>query len=952
MKKRMIALICMSVLLMGMLSACKQQKEPMEEVLAGNEGVEVVPESQEPIKEETPMEDPEELTPEASVPSEEEGGEETIVENAPTVEESSVEGTLEDPVLALPADPEDKFYCNATLEDDFEPGIVDISLTKKVSDPYKRWADEVFGCVEFETIKLSTLIPSDGACYYDLENFHQQYTIVLKEKTKEAVLEAIKKLESLDYISSASPSFIIEFDPEIPGEVKNDTNKVDQLSAVSSAVPNVQSGRVFKDRFTAQQYAINKMFLPAAWHITTGEIETIQVAVMDSGVDFSHDDIRDYGDSWGIDYTSDKETYGTGSSFWDQTGHGTHVAGIIGAEGNNNDGITGVAWNISLASVKVFETEVKTDGTLKNVTNSSILKNAINYCGSKNVKIINFSGGDATINNVVNTELNNAINSFPGLFITSAGNDGNNNDIIPYYPCNYSSDKIIAVAAVDGNDQLWEDSNYGATTVDLTAPGYQIYSTVPDNDYALWSGTSMAAPQVAGVAALIWSINPSLTAAQVKSAIMNGVDPVSGLSGKCVTGGRINALKALANSMTSHTMDAMIGDVDGDGCDDLVIPASYHGNLKLSVVRGTSNGMFLRSEDLFTTDIFRTAVSYFLKDVNGDGKDDVIVHYASGEKRQLMVYTAKGDGSFYAGVLLSSVRTHSDEYPCSLFSDDVTGDGKADFIVHWRNGSGKRCIMVYKGISSGGKGTFQEGMYSLTSTYNYVHTDPVYVGDVNGDGRADLVVHWQSNNKRQLLTFTANTDGTFSAGINLSSARTHNPSVYPSKLYLADATGDGKNDFIVHWRDTNGKRNIMIYKGIAYNGVAHFEDGYYALNSTRSYVEADPVYTGDVNGDGRADMLVYWNSGGYRQVLVYYANSSGNYNEAVNTATDELYDPTTYPNTRHIMDANGDGKMDFVVRWRRPDLCTSIHNYSGTTSSGVSQATATQLQMFPYYAYW
>jgi hypothetical protein len=259
--------------------------------------------------------------------------------------------------------------------------------------------------------------------------------------------------------------------------------------------------------------------------------------------------------------------------------------------------------------------------------------------------------------------------------------------------------------------------------------------------------------------------------------------------------------------------------------------------------------------------------------------------------------------------------------------------------------------MTYKGLANtAGKGTFEEGMYSLTSVFNYVHTDPVYAGDVTGDGRTDLVVHWQENGKRRLLSYTANADGSFTEGNVIYSERSHNPDVYPCKLYMADATGDGKQDFIVHWCDSNNKRNIMVYKGVSLNGTAQFEEGYYALSSTRAYVEEHPVYVGDMNGDGRADMMVHWGLNGYRQVLIYYAAANGTYNEGVNTATSQLYDPITYPGTEHLMDVNGDGKEDFVLHWRRPDYCVNVYNYPAITG-GVGDSVQSHMHKLPYYVY-
>ena len=131
------------------------------------------------------------------------------------------------------------------------------------------------------------------------------------------------------------------------------------------------------------------------------------------------------------------------------------------------------------------------------------------------------------------------------LFVTAAGNDGANNDTSPHYPAGYDCSNIVAVAATDQNDRLASFSCYGAASVDLAAPGVSIYSTLPGNRYGTLSGTSMATPQVAGAAALAWALDPTATVAEVRNALLQGVDHLSNLSGKVASGGRLNVLNTL-----------------------------------------------------------------------------------------------------------------------------------------------------------------------------------------------------------------------------------------------------------------------------------------------------------------------------------------------------------------------------------------------------------------------
>jgi subtilisin family serine protease len=130
--------------------------------------------------------------------------------------------------------------------------------------------------------------------------------------------------------------------------------------------------------------------------------------------------------------------------------------------------------------------------------------------------------------------------------VAAAGNDHNNNDTNPFYPAAYDLSNVLAVAATDHKDQVASFSNYGKISVDLGAPGVDILSTLPGNQYGYLSGTSMAAPHVTGVAGLVYAQFPALTPAEVKARILSSVDPIKVLQSIVVTGGRLNAAKALA----------------------------------------------------------------------------------------------------------------------------------------------------------------------------------------------------------------------------------------------------------------------------------------------------------------------------------------------------------------------------------------------------------------------
>ncbi|MEI6379183.1 MAG: S8 family peptidase [Candidatus Falkowbacteria bacterium] len=219
--------------------------------------------------------------------------------------------------------------------------------------------------------------------------------------------------------------------------------------------------------------------------------------------------------------------------------HGTHISGIIAAGKGNNVGIAGIAPQAKIMALQI-------DGSSYNE-----LK-AINFAINNGVKIINASYGQDSFSQA-DYDAIKAFGGSGGLFIASAGNNSRNNDSTAQYPCNYNLNNVICVAATDYNDGLAYYSNWGATSVDVAAPGSMIYSSaikdLDDNGqkegYMYMSGTSMATPAVVGVAALIWGSKPNLTNLQVKEVLLSTVDKLGSLSGKVVSGGRVNAYRAL-----------------------------------------------------------------------------------------------------------------------------------------------------------------------------------------------------------------------------------------------------------------------------------------------------------------------------------------------------------------------------------------------------------------------
>jgi subtilisin family serine protease len=370
---------------------------------------------------------------------------------------------------------------------------------------------------------------------------------------------------------------------------------------------------------------------PEAWGMQTGSSDVV-VAVIDTGSDINHiDKIRNrwrntaetprdgidndrngfIDDVFGWDFFNDDATV-----FDPEDGdvHGTLTSGIIGARGNNGVGIAGVNWQVRIMTLKMLG---PAGGTIADAIR------AINYAADMGAHLVNASWGGANFSRA----LKESIEAAGMLFIASAGNAGTDTGRTPHYPASYASPNIIAVAATDRRDQKALFSNFGARTVDLGAPGVDILSTLPFNTYGLVSGTSFAAPHVTGVAALVLAHFPQATPLGVKARLLAGVDPVSGLAGKTVTGGRLNALKALTVALGS--LSGTVSDASGTLIPHARVRLKKNGTNDVAVrMQANRHGTFRFSE--------LPAGTYALSaEQEGVGEARVHVVFAQGENRRV-----------------------------------------------------------------------------------------------------------------------------------------------------------------------------------------------------------------------------------------------------------------------------------------------------------------------------
>jgi subtilisin family serine protease len=358
-----------------------------------------------------------------------------------------------------------------------------------------------------------------------------------------SVADAVRKLERQPGVLSAEPNYVLH-------TLARPTDSMfDQLWGLDNV------GQAVIGHFGTADADVDA---PEAWDLSTGS-SSVVVGVLDTGVAYDHPDLEgqiatnpgesgDGKETDGIDndgngYVDDYRGWDFADDDndpYDLNNHGTHVSGTIGARADNAFGVAGINWNVGILPVRFLDAAGY--GT------TADLVDALTYIGRQHIPIVNGSFGGGPSSPATVAAIRAAADT---LFVFAAANNSMDNDRYPAYPCSYPEPNIICVAATDQRDRLAAFSNYGRRSVDVAAPGVDVLSTIARTDdgqpggYDYYSGTSMATPHVAGIAALALAFAPGLSPTDVKAAIMAGAEPLPTLTGRVVTGARANAERTL-----------------------------------------------------------------------------------------------------------------------------------------------------------------------------------------------------------------------------------------------------------------------------------------------------------------------------------------------------------------------------------------------------------------------
>lgn len=661
-------------------------------------------------------------------------------------------------------------------------------------------------------------------------------------------------------------------------------NLVDAAQAVARALEVSTFNNVADSGGNSWGYEMVKA--PEVWEKGyTGK--GIVVAIVDTGVDYNHDDLnsniwRNPGEIAGDGIDNDgngriDDIFGwdfvdNDNDPMDLNSHGTHLAGVIAAE-KNSFGITGVAYNAQIMPVRVLD---ENGGG-----RSSNVAAGIRYAAAQGADIINISLGTNSSSRALEDAILDAT-SLGSLVVMAAGNDG---DAQPDFPARYATHWGIAVGAVDSDGEVADFSNQAGDTplAYVAAPGVSIYSTIADDsrDYSYKSGTSMATPYVAGVAALIKEANPELTGVEIRQIL-------TGQKGFTFNTGYEDSLIDSSNSLTSEDR-TYVGDFNGDGSDELLMFTPDFGNRQTAYhVERDSQGLFVQKSEYngsFQNSPYTLSDQDQVEigDFDGDGIDELMV-FGTNYRGINVAYQVKSsrDGVFtyetgYEQNFLNSY--HPLNSNDRTYVGDFNGDG-ADEMVIFSTYNENQAIGYH--VERNDQGEFvRVGRYNGTlkgSPHRLRSSDRVEVGDFDGDGADELMV-FSFNNRGVGVAYHAQTN---SRGL-LSYQQGYDNSIYSSyplrrddRTYVGDFNGDGSDELIIVTSHYSGQEIAYHLERnsqgefVRIGGYTnYFQDSDYLLN------RHDRVTVDDFDGDGSDELLIFTSQNNTEIAYQVELNSQG-----------------------------------------------------------------------------
>lgn len=586
------------------------------------------------------------------------------------------------------------------------------------------------------------------------------------------------------------------------------------------------------DEYINEQWYLENIDAYSAWDTHTGD-GSIVVAVLDTGIDLDHPDLEEniwinYGEVAGDGVDNDNNGWVddvNGYDFVDNDGspipnrdeafdeaaisHGTVIAGIVGAVGDNDEGVAGIIWDVQLMSVRILDNQ--------GVGDSNLARQGVEYAVANGADVINLSFTGFDFDDDLRNEIKSAYES--GVVVVAAmGNaddGGINIDLTPIFPACFGEradeDWILGVAATDVDDVKAEFSNYGALCTDISAPGENIFSAIyQDDDWITvsdgfyqdsWSGTSMASPMIAGAAALIKSAYHSLTPDDIKSILRLSVDPVTAMGdakGK-MGAGRLDVATAI--SLAAVFADASETTESEESRSSVEPSSSYRiavapesGSPPTVRVFTNSGSEVVASFDAYDS-TYAGGVRLTMGDVDGDGQEEIVTVPGPGGGPQVRVFDLEGnlESQFYA----FEVTLRSGLY---VATGDIDGDGIEEIAVSTDAGGSARVRL----FDNGG-----EQVGSTVDAFENIggaRSVRIAMGDVDGDGTDEMILTLGEGHEPLIGVYEP--DGEFVSEF-LAYASTYDKGVFVAS---GDLDGDG-DDEIVTGTDNGGGPQVQIFDG-------------------------------------------------------------------------------------------------------------------------------------------